>query len=147
RTRQRIGDAQALVYVNLPAIYPLIKEGVAAAKAAAGAKPNMLGIDPEAVFDALGLDALGESYVALAMSETSTRLDFGLAYTEERGLLKLIAYQPGPTSQPDWVPAKWPAPPLFFRVFDEPIEADRRKNEREREGERGHQNSSPSGEL
>ncbi|MBC8040124.1 MAG: hypothetical protein H7Y06_06255 [Opitutaceae bacterium] len=109
RTRQRIGDAQALVYVNLPAIYPLIKEGVAAAKAAAGAKPNVLGIDPEAVFDALGLDALGESYVALAMSETSTRLDFGLAYTEERGLLKLIAYQPGPTSQPDWVPAKWPS--------------------------------------
>lgn len=112
RTRQRIGDAQALVYVNFPAIYPLIQEAVAAAKAAkseSGAKPNMLGIDAESVLNALGLDAIGETYMALAISETSTRLDFGLTYTEERGLLKLLAYQPGPAPQPDWVPAKWPS--------------------------------------
>jgi hypothetical protein len=109
RTRQRIGDAQALFYVNFPAIYPLIKEGVAAAKAASAGKPNMLGIDADSVFNALGLDAVGESYVALAMTEAETRLDFGLSYTEERGLLKLIAYQPGPAPQPDWVPAKWPS--------------------------------------
>ena len=109
RTRQRIGDAQTLVYVNFPAIYPLIKEAVAIAKASSGAKPNMLGIDAESVFNALGLDAIGESYLALAMSETATRLDFGLTYTEERGLLKLLAYQPGPAPQPDWVPAKWPS--------------------------------------
>ncbi len=112
RTRQRIGDAQALAYVNFPAIYPLIQEAVAAAKAAkaeSGAKPNMLGIDAESVLNALGLDAIGETYMALAISETATRLDFGLTYTEERGLLKLLAYQPGPAPQPDWVPAKWPS--------------------------------------
>ena len=96
RTRQRIGDAQALVYVNFPAIYPLIKEAVAAVKAASAGKPNMLGIDAESVFNALGLDALGESYAALSVNETETRLACGLAYTEERGLLKLLAYQPGP---------------------------------------------------
>ena len=108
RTRQRVGPAQALAYLNLPAIYPLIQEAVVASKAKSAGKPNALGLDPEAVLKALGLDVLGEAYAALTLEPTQARLDTGLAYTEERGLVRLIAYQPGPTSQPDWVPAKWP---------------------------------------
>ncbi len=107
RTRQRVGAAQALVYLNSPAIYPLVQDAVSAAKAKAGAKPNALGLDPETALKALGLDVLGEGYLALALEPTQARLDTGLAYTEERGLLRLLAYQPGPTAQPDWVPAKW----------------------------------------
>ena len=108
RTRQRVGAAQALAYLNLPAIYPLVQEAVVAAKAKSAGKPNALGLDPEAVLNALGLDVLGEAYAAVALEPTQARLDTGLAYTEERGVMRLVAYQPGPTSQPDWVPAKWP---------------------------------------
>lgn len=108
RTRQRVGAAQALAYLDLPAIYPLVQEAVVAAKAKSAGKPNALGLDPEAVLKALGLDVLGEAYVAVALEPTQARLDTGLAYTEERGVMRLVAYQPGPTSQPDWVPAKWP---------------------------------------
>ena len=107
RTRQRVGATQALAYLNLPAIYPRVQEAVAAAKARGGAKPNPLGLDPEAVLKALGLDVLGECYAALRLEPTQARVDAGLAYSEERGLVRLLAYQPGPTSQPDWVPAKW----------------------------------------
>jgi hypothetical protein len=95
--------------MNIPAIYPLMQEAVAAAKANSEATPNLLGVDAESILNALGLDALGESYLAMQTGADDTRLDFGLAYTEERGVLKLLAYQPGPAPQPDWVPAKWPS--------------------------------------
>jgi len=105
--RERAGDDQALFYLNLAAIYPVVREAVAARKA--GSKPNPMGIDPENVLGALGLDALGEVYGAINIGEKDTRMDFGLTYTEERGLLKLLAYQPGPSPQPAWIPAKWPS--------------------------------------
>ncbi|MDF3057358.1 MAG: hypothetical protein K0R17_1573 [Rariglobus sp.] len=107
RTRERVGVTQSLVYLNFPAIYPALRDAVILAKAKAAGNP--LGLDPETVFGALGLDALGECYLALRISDTETRMDGGLLYAEERGLLKLIAYQPGPAVQPDWIPAKWPS--------------------------------------
>ena len=109
RTRQRAGEAQSLFYVNIPAIYPAVRDAVAAAKAKSEQAPNPMGLDPEAAFNALGLDALGEAYMALRIDEKETRVDAGLRYTEERGILKLIAYQPGPVAKPDWIPAKWPS--------------------------------------
>ena len=108
RTRQRVGAAQALAYLNLPAIYPLVKEAVVALKTKTAGKANAFGLDPEVVLKALGLDALGESYAAVSLGPTQARLDTGLVYSEERGLMGLVAYQSGPTSQPEWVPSKWP---------------------------------------
>lgn len=107
RTRQRVGSAQGLVFVNLPAIYPLIREAVLEAKAEGGM--NALGIDPEALFNAFALDALGEAFVALTIEESRSRIDAGLFYAEERGLTKLLAYQTGAAPRPDWVAAKWPS--------------------------------------
>lgn len=109
RTRQRIGDAQSLAYVNFPAIYPLIQQGVAAAKAKSAGQPNMMGYDIEVIFDALGLDAVGELYIAMATGENETRLDSGLVFSGDRGLMKLLAYEPGAAPRPEWVPAKWPS--------------------------------------
>ncbi len=106
--RERVGDDQALLYLNLAAIYPVVRDAVAARKAAAN-KPNPMGVDPQTLLGALGLDALSEAYGAINIGEKDTRVDFGLTYTEERGLLKLAAYQPGPSPQPDWIPAKWPS--------------------------------------
>jgi hypothetical protein len=109
RTRERVKGAQSLAYLNIPAIYPALQNAVTAAKAKSGAGGNPMGLDPETVFNALGLDALGEGYIALRVDDKETRMDAGLIYGEERGLLKLIAYQPGPAVQPDWIPAKWPS--------------------------------------
>jgi len=109
RTRQRVGDAQSLMYVNFPAIYPLVRDAIAESKAKSAGNPNLLGLDAESVFNAFGLDKLGEGYVALQVADKRSRLDCGLAYTEDCGLLKLLAYQPGAASRPDWIPAKWPS--------------------------------------
>lgn len=107
RTRQRIGDAQSLAYVNFPAIYPLIRQAVAAAKAKSAERSNMMGVDMDVMFDALGLDAVGELYVAMAAGENETRFDSGFAFSGDRGLVKLLAYEPGTAPRPEWVPAKW----------------------------------------
>ncbi len=109
RTRQRIGDAQSLAYINFPAIYPLIQQGVAAAKAKSAGQPNMMGLDPETIFEALGLDGLGEIYLAMESGQNETRIDSGIAFSGERGLMKLLAYEPGAAPRPEWVPAKWPS--------------------------------------
>ena len=109
RTRERVKDAQAIAYLNIAAIYPALQNAVTVAKAKSAGGANPMGIDPEAMFAALGLDALSESFIALRVDDKETRMDAGLIYSEERGLLKLIAYQPGPAVQPDWIPAKWPS--------------------------------------
>jgi hypothetical protein len=108
RTRRRVGSAQALLYVNGPAIYPVIRAAAVKVQAGPGAKPNFFGINADTVMGSLGLDALGEAYAALRIDERESRLDSGLAYAEERGLLKLLAYRPGAQVRPEWVPAKWP---------------------------------------
>ncbi|HTJ78877.1 MAG TPA: hypothetical protein VL357_07750 [Rariglobus sp.] len=105
--REHTGDDQALFYMNLATVYPILKDAVAAKKTANNA-PNPLGIDPETLLGALGLDALGEIYYAAHFGPKDARMDFGLTYTEERGLLKLMSYQPGPVPQADWIPSKWP---------------------------------------
>ncbi len=131
RTRERVGDAQALAYVNFPAIYPALRDLVAVTKAKnnAGGVAG-LGIDPEILFAAFGLDALGEAYLAIRIQETETRLDAGMLYSDERGLLKLMAYQPGAAPQPDWIPAKWPSVstarfslPKFYEGLEELVHA------------------------
>jgi hypothetical protein len=108
RTRERARDAQGLFYVNFPVIYPALRDAVTVAKAK-GVGTNPMGLDPETVFAALGLDALGECYLALRIDDTQTHLYGGLVYAEARGLLKMLAYQPGAAVQPDWIPAKWPS--------------------------------------
>ncbi|MBW8782397.1 MAG: hypothetical protein JF599_10995 [Verrucomicrobia bacterium] len=116
RARERAGDAQVMAYLNCPAIYPALS-GVIARGNGENRRPNPFGLDMEAAFKALGLDALDAVYTAMHFDEKETRIDGGLAYTEERGLLKLLAYEAGPVARPDWIPAKWPSVSLArYRV-------------------------------
>lgn len=107
RTRERTAQAAALVYVNFPAVYPLLEQAIAGMAASSSGRPNRYGIEPETTFAALGLDALGECYLAMSGDAKETRIDAGLIYAEKRGILKLLAYETGPAPKPDWIPAKW----------------------------------------
>lgn len=109
RARERVGDAQGLFYVNFTSFNPLLRELAESFKARSQGRPNPMGVDAVSLLDAFGLDALNELYAAIKVDVAETRLDVGLGYAEERGLLKLLAYQPGPSPQPAWVPAKWPS--------------------------------------
>lgn len=108
RARERVGDAQGLFYLNFTALNPLIRELAESFKARSQGRPNPMGVDSVSLLNAFGLDALNDLYAAIKVDVPETRLDVGLGYTEERGLLKLLAYQPGPSPQPAWIPAKWP---------------------------------------
>ncbi len=107
RVRERCNDAQVLFYLNVAALYPVLRDTVSA-QAGTDGKPRPLGLDPKTVLSGLGIDAIGEAYGSLRFGEKETRIDFGLTYTAERGLLKLLAYGTGVSSQPNWIPAKWP---------------------------------------
>lgn len=130
RTRQRMDGAQSLAYLNTPALYPLVRDAVIAEKAKSADSPNLLGLDLETVFNALAMDAVGECFMAIRVDENETRLEAGMVYTEERGLLKLLAYQPGPAVQPTWIPTKWPSVstarfsiPKFYAGLEELVES------------------------
>jgi hypothetical protein len=109
RSRERAAQAQALIYINFPAMYPILQEAVADISRKTAGQPNPLGVDAQAIFAALGLDAFGECYFAMQVSDAETRMDFGMALTGDHGLVRLLAYEPGPAPKHDWIPAKWPS--------------------------------------
>ena len=75
RARERCGDAQVLFYLNVAALYPVLRDAVSA-QAGTDGKPRPLGLDPKAVFNGLGLDAIGEAYGSLRFGERETRIDY-----------------------------------------------------------------------
>ncbi len=129
---QRSPDAQAAFYVNAEPFVELIRNEMAAKeaadqKAAAASqqgdadsdggtppppKPDFLqqmGITPEVMMHALGLDALHGFYGTLTMDRRAISISMGVLWAEQRGLLRLIAYGDAPAPQPAFVPADWTA--------------------------------------
>lgn len=90
--REAIGDADAWVLLNLPAITGTLREMVVEkAKGADGeTKPGILGMDTVKAYDSLGLDALGHLRVAFTLKPGDTRSDTSLAWSENRGIVRLI---------------------------------------------------------
>jgi hypothetical protein len=101
RARERAGEAQLLGFGNFPAIYPVLL--AAAKKQPAGGTP----FTPEALLNGLGVDTWREFFYTLNFGEQETRQTVGLGWSEERGLMKLLAFGPGAAVRPDWTPAKW----------------------------------------
>ncbi|MFQ5719131.1 MAG: hypothetical protein ACE5IK_06250 [Acidobacteriota bacterium] len=66
--------------------------------------PNMMGVAPRAMFDALGVSALQAGYASVRFAKEPARIDFGIAYEEPRGLLKAIALHTGADDRPSLVP-------------------------------------------
>jgi hypothetical protein len=105
RIKKETGEANVTFMVNIQTLQPLIQKTLEAKGAKDGANP--LGIPPEALLKAIGVDALRDFYVGINMLENSTDFSGGLTYSERKGLLKVLAYQDGPASQPSFVSAKW----------------------------------------
>lgn len=100
------GRAESILMFNWQAIYPALLAALEAKRDPA-APPNMFGLEPVAVVKSLGLDAfLGVSLVGSHADDTD-RLDGVIAYSEPRGLVRLLAYHDGPVARPDWMPATW----------------------------------------
>lgn len=105
---QRTTDAHVRAVLNLEAIYPAIKQAVEErAKSAAGQKEAAGGVDYTALLTAMGLDTLRDLYGSVRLSDTSTEIKGGVTFSENRGIVKLLAYHDGPPQTPQFVAANW----------------------------------------
>lgn len=105
RIKKETGEANGTLLVNVQSLLPLIQKALEAKGEKSGSNP--LGLPPEELLKALGIDALREFYLGMGMGEDATDFSGGLTYSERRGILKVLAYQDGPPPQPGFVSAKW----------------------------------------
>ncbi|AHF93430.1 hypothetical protein OPIT5_27760 [Opitutaceae bacterium TAV5] len=97
-----------VAFLNWQAVYTRINAAVAAL-GASGQDPaaGMLGVPATHLLNALGLDAVRHVGLAAAIGKEATRIDSVLAFSEQRGLLSLLAWEDGPVTLPDWAPASF----------------------------------------
>ncbi|WP_052362193.1 hypothetical protein [Geminisphaera colitermitum] len=103
---------QVVAFLNWQAIYPRLAAAVDQKSGAGedgegggGGAVNLLIPQGGHVLRALGLDVIQHAGIAVAIGAAEMRVDGVLAYTEERGLIKLLAYEAGPVARPDWAPS------------------------------------------
>ena len=100
--RERSGKANLFFFVDLSPLVEVLDRLVD--QQTARAPPNMLGITPKSVFEALAFDVLEGFYLSLEVMANETSLDSGFFYREKRGLVSLFAYTNGRLPRPGYVP-------------------------------------------
>lgn len=84
----------------VPVLHDVIEMGAAAAQEAGNPFP----LDANAIVSALGADAMQALFLAVEQADDIATTTFGLTYTENRGLIKLLAYGPKEAPRPTFIP-------------------------------------------
>jgi hypothetical protein len=103
KVRGRVPATDLLLYFNFSSVLPMIEEIIKKDLDNPEA-PNPMGLTGQAVLDALAFDAIQSFFVSTTMLDGATHIDVGLQYTANRGLLKILAFEPGPVQLPDFLP-------------------------------------------
>jgi hypothetical protein len=102
--RDVIPSSDVFLVVNLeqimPAIQDLMNEEIAPEEGAP------LFLDGEAVARALGLEVLQGVFLGIDLEDKTSHLDLGVTYSQNRGLMKLLAYGPGEAPRSPIIPTK-----------------------------------------
>lgn len=98
--------AHLVLSINAETIYPTIK-AIVIERSKADAQAGPMKLDPEALLNAMGFDALREIYFTAELKDDVTVIHGGVTYSEAKGLLKVMAYRDGPPPTPAFVSAKW----------------------------------------
>ncbi|OHE79068.1 MAG: hypothetical protein A3G75_15010 [Verrucomicrobia bacterium RIFCSPLOWO2_12_FULL_64_8] len=106
--RRATPRAHFTLYLNLEALYPGLLRSVRAKAGAEEAPANPLGVTPEGMLKALGVDALETLGLSVRLGAEATELNGSLAYRENRGLVRVLAYGAAVGPRPDFVSARWP---------------------------------------
>jgi len=97
-------DADAWFFFDIEPWVPLarqaIEEGLAAAQESGSAFP----VDPATLMDALGIEGMQALFATIDFSNRNMAMDFGATYSEDRGLIKLLAYGPGQAPRSAFIP-------------------------------------------
>lgn len=106
--QQRTGETHLNLVVNVEALYPAIKNLMEAQKKANSEQSSgPFGVDPQSLLPALGIDAWRDFYASVRLRDDATDMHGGLTYSEERGIVKLLAYHDGPPQTPAFVASNW----------------------------------------
>ena len=100
KVKARAPRQDVLWYVDMTRVAALAKKKIDAMPA-----QNPMGMNPAALWKALGLDVLQAGYAAVTLGETSIDVDAGLCYSENRGIVKLLTVSDKPCSRPAFLPA------------------------------------------
>jgi hypothetical protein len=101
---KHIRSADSWFYMDIdpwmPAARALADEGLKAAAEAGSPFP----VDPAALVDSLGIEAMQAFFATLEFDGGTMLMDFGATYTEDEGLIKLFAYGPGEAPRVTYIP-------------------------------------------
>ena len=104
---QRVADAgepAALrFYCNLMEFFAPLKGVLENAQNAASGMA-MMGVTPESLWNAMGLESMDAFWLDLNLIEDGAQLHGGLLYNKKQGFLKLLTYSNGPLPEADYVP-------------------------------------------
>jgi hypothetical protein len=101
--KDRTPPGAVLGYVNLKSLLAMLLQVME--EQAATQPPNELGLTPEMIFRGLGLDALEASAVSINLGMESTRMDWGLLASENRGIMKAASFLMPDERLPSFLPA------------------------------------------
>ena len=101
---QHTRSADSWLFIDIdpwiPMVRAVLNEGLAAAQEAGSPFP----LDPATLMDALGIEAMQALFSTFDFKDRAMATDFGLTYTEDRGLIKLLAYGPEEAPRPTFIP-------------------------------------------
>jgi hypothetical protein len=84
----------------MPSVRTMIDGGISAAAEAGSPFP----IESTALIDALGIDSMQAVFATFAFEDDTMAMNFGATYTEDTGLVKLMAYGPGEAPRATYIP-------------------------------------------
>jgi hypothetical protein len=112
-------DADAWFFLDIEPWVPMVRAGMEAGLTAAQESGSPFPMDANTLAEALALDAMQAVFATVSFPDRTLVSDFGLTYTENRGLMKLIAYGPEEAPRPDYIPADVDTFSSGFFEFDE----------------------------
>lgn len=104
--------AQGAMYLNLGVVVPLVtefleEENSAVAEDGQPSAMASMGITPESLVAALGLDQMTSAYAVAELSERTSIFCTGVKWNEEPNLMRVFAYGEPPAPKPSFIPDTW----------------------------------------
>ena len=98
----RAPQGDMVFYADLEMVDTWLRERISGGEA--DSLGSMMGITPRSMVWALGLGAFKAAGMNATLGVDEAQLDGGIIMTDEPGLARLMAYQPGPVERPDLIP-------------------------------------------
>lgn len=101
---KHLRDADSWFFMDIDPWVPSVRAMVDGGANAAAEAGSPFPLDSAALVDALGIDAMQAVFATFAFADRTMVMNFGATYTEDKGLIKLLAYGPGEAPRPAYIP-------------------------------------------